>query len=65
VLFVTHDLREAIALADKLVFLSASPMTVVRTLTVPIARNERNDEAAVEAFRQQLKQDYPDINALL
>nr|WP_251827514.1 ATP-binding cassette domain-containing protein [Methylovulum psychrotolerans] len=65
VLFVTHDLREAIALADKLVFLSASPMTVVRTLTVPIARNERNDEAAVEAFRQQLKQDYPDINGLL
>jgi NitT/TauT family transport system ATP-binding protein len=65
VLFVTHDLREAIALADKLVFLSASPMTVVRTLTVPIARNKRNDEAAVEAFRQQLKQDYPDINVLL
>ncbi len=65
VLFVTHDLREAIALADKLVFLSASPMSVVREMAVPIARSERNNEAAVEAFRQQLKHDYPDINGLL
>jgi len=65
VLFVTHDLREAIALADRLVFLSASPMRVVSEINVPVARNERNDEAAVERFRQQLKRDYPEINALL
>lgn len=65
VLFVTHDLREAIALADKLVFLSASPMTVIRELTVPIDRDSRNDENAIEAFRQQLKNQYPDINSLL
>jgi ABC-type nitrate/sulfonate/bicarbonate transport system ATPase subunit len=65
VLFVTHDLREAIALADKLVFLSASPMTVIRELAVPIGRSERNDENAIEAFRQQLKNQYPDINSLL
>jgi len=65
VLFVTHDLREAIALADRLVFLSASPMHVVSEINVPVARNERNDEAAVERFRQQLKRDYPEINALL
>jgi NitT/TauT family transport system ATP-binding protein len=65
VLFVTHDLREAIALADKLVFLSAAPMTVIRTITVPVPRAQRHDEAAVEAFRQQLKAQYPDINALL
>jgi len=65
VLFVTHDLREAIALADKLVFLSASPMTVVREMAVPIARDGRTDEAAIEAFRRQLKNGYPDINGLL
>jgi NitT/TauT family transport system ATP-binding protein len=28
VLFVTHDLREAITLADRLIFLSTSPMSV-------------------------------------
>lgn len=65
VLFVTHDLREAIALADKLVFLSASPMRVVREISVPVARSERNNETAIEAFRQRLKAGYPDINSLL
>ncbi|MDD5277388.1 MAG: ATP-binding cassette domain-containing protein [Methylovulum sp.] len=65
VLFVTHDLREAIALADRLVFLSASPMRVVSEITVPIARHERNNERLIEAFRTQLKDNYPDIKTLL
>ncbi len=65
VLFVTHDLREAIALADRLVFLSASPMRVVSEIAVPIARHERNNETLIEAFRTQLKDNYPDLKALL
>jgi len=65
VLFVTHDLREAIALADRLVFLSASPMQVVSEITVPIVRSERNSELAIEAFRQQLLADHPEIRQLL
>lgn len=63
VLFVTHDLREAIALADRLVFLSAAPMTVIRSAQIPIARDQRHDEAVIELFRQQLKQRYPDLQA--
>ncbi len=65
VLFVTHDLREAIALADRLIFLSASPMSVISEINVPIPRAERHDEAAIEAFRQQLLNDYPAIKELL
>ncbi len=65
VLFVTHDLREAIALADRLVFLSAAPMRVVAEITVPIDRAVRNNEQAIEEFRQQLLDDYPDIKRLL
>ncbi len=65
VLFVTHDLREAIALADRLIFLSAAPMTVISEITVPVPRAERNDEKAIEAFRQQLINDYPEIKKLL
>jgi len=65
VLFVTHDLREAIALADRLVFLSASPMQVISEITVPIARSERNNELAIEAFRQQLLANHPEIRQLL
>lgn len=65
VLFVTHDLREAIALADRLVFLSKSPMHVVSEITVPIARSERDNELAIESFRQQLLQNHPEIRQLL
>ncbi|MGZ5029472.1 MAG: ABC transporter ATP-binding protein [Methylobacter sp.] len=65
VLFVTHDLREAIALADRLVFLSTSPMQVVSEVAVPIARSERGKELAIEAFRQQLLENHPEIKQLL
>ncbi len=65
VLFVTHDLREAIALADNLVFLSPPPMQIIRQIPVPIPRQQRDDESQIEAFRQQLIHDYPAIHALL
>ena len=65
VLFVTHDLREAIALADRLVFLSAAPMRFVSEFVVPIPRIERNNEQAIEEFRQQLMNEYPAIKKLI
>lgn len=65
VLFVTHDLREAIALADRLIFLSAAPTTVISEIIVPIPRAERHNEHAIEVFRQQLINDYPEIKQLL
>ena len=65
ILFVTHDLREAIALADKLIFLSASPMSVNSEIEVSIPRADRHKESAIEAFRQQLLTEYPKIKELL
>ncbi len=65
ILFVTHDLREAITLADKLVFLSSAPMKIVSEIKIPIAREARDNEKLIEDFRQQLISDYPEINALL
>ena len=65
VLFVTHDLREAIALADRLVFLSAAPMGFVADIKVSIPRTERNNEQAIEDFRQQLINEYPAIKQLI
>jgi NitT/TauT family transport system ATP-binding protein len=64
VLFVTHDLREAIALADRLVFLSLPPTKVLHQVTVNIPRTERDDEA-VEAFRKQLLLGHAEISGLL
>jgi NitT/TauT family transport system ATP-binding protein len=65
VLFVTHDLREAITLADRLIFLASTPMQVISDIVVPIPRMQRHDEAAIEGFRQQLLNDYPAIKQLL
>ena len=65
VLFVSHDLREAIALADRLIFLSRSPMRILSDLVVPIARDQRHDEAQIEAFREQLLLNHPVISELL
>lgn len=65
ILFVTHDLREAITLADRLIFLTSSPMSIIKEVEVTIPRNERENEATIEAFRQQLFADYPEIKSLL
>lgn len=65
VLFVTHDLREAIALADRLIFLSSRPMSVITEVPVSIPRTERHQEIQIEQFRQQLFIDYPEITELL
>jgi len=65
VLFVTHDLREAIALADRLIFLSPSPMRIISDIDVNIAREQRHDESQIEAFRERLLQNHPEISKLL
>jgi len=64
ILFVTHDLREAISLADRLVFLTPSPMSVTSEVKVSIPRNERENEATIDAFRQQLLSEHPEIKSL-
>jgi NitT/TauT family transport system ATP-binding protein len=65
ILFVTHDLREAITLADRLIFLTSSPMSIIKEVDVTIPRNERENETTIEAFRQQLFAHYPEIKSLL
>jgi ABC-type nitrate/sulfonate/bicarbonate transport system ATPase subunit len=64
VLFVTHDLREAITLADRIVFLTSAPMRVFSELAIPIPRDKRNDEAVVESYRNQLIELYPDLRTV-
>ncbi len=53
-LFVTHNLREAIMLADRLIFLSRSPARIVSDVRVPLDRAARTSEAAIESFRARL-----------
>ena len=53
VLFVTHNLREAIQLADRILVMAPGPTRVVAEVPVPVARTMR-DDAMVEAFRAEL-----------
>jgi len=52
VLFITHDWREAVMLADRLLFLSPSPATIRAELAVGLSQQERMDASAVERFRR-------------
>lgn len=65
VIFVTHDIREAIGLADRLVFLSDSPARVVGEVLVDIDRSDRTREEQIEDFRRKLLSDHPEIGKLL
>jgi len=54
VLFVTHDIREALVLADRLVLLSGTPGQVVADVAVSLARSRRHSTADIEALREEI-----------
>jgi NitT/TauT family transport system ATP-binding protein len=54
-LFVTHDLREAVQLADRILFLSHRPARLIAEVPVSIPREQRNDKALVETRFRELK----------
>jgi len=54
VLFVTHDMREALVLADRLVLLSATPGRVLADVPVSLARNRRHSGAEIELLRAEI-----------
>jgi NitT/TauT family transport system ATP-binding protein len=56
VLFVTHDVDEALFLADRIIVLSPKPARVVRVLTVSAARPRQieSDEKLRQARREML-----------
>ncbi len=60
-IFVTHNLREAILLGDRLVLFSSAPGTVLADLPLEVAHKERADPAAVEAIRAALISDKPEL----
>lgn len=63
VIFVTHDLREALALSDRVVFLSGSPASVVKEWSVDLARPRDIQGNAVSTLHDRLLSDYPDLLA--
>ena len=61
VLFVTHNLTEALSLADRVLFLSAGPSRVALDFPVDLPRPRGLDSEAVARLGQQLLADHPDL----
>ncbi len=62
VMFVTHNLREAIMLADRIALLSPAPTRVIEVVEVPLDARERLDPAAIERVRDHFhKRDLPGL----
>lgn len=59
VIFVTHDLREAIHLADRILLLSPAPAGIVAVVAVDVARPERSNPRVIEEFRGKLLNNFP------
>jgi ABC-type nitrate/sulfonate/bicarbonate transport system ATPase subunit len=54
VVFVTHDLREAIMLADRLLIFSPCPARVIADMEIPLARGDRRDPDKIDAVRRTI-----------
>lgn len=63
VIYVTHDLREAIAVADRVVFLSARPARVLLDLPVGLPRPRSLEGAAVAALQREWLTAHPELLA--
>lgn len=59
VLLVTHDLREALALADRILFLSTKPAHIILDYDVPLNRPRQLESVAVNELHHKLLQQYP------
>jgi ABC-type nitrate/sulfonate/bicarbonate transport system ATPase subunit len=53
VLLVTHDVEEAVLLADRIVLLSPRPGSVIATLEVAVARPRHRADPEVVALRER------------
>jgi ABC-type nitrate/sulfonate/bicarbonate transport system ATPase subunit len=54
VLFVTHDLTEAVELADRILVLSAAPGRVVGEMPIALPREQRRERECLAALRGEL-----------
>ena len=63
VVFVTHNLEEALSLADRVLFLSPRPARVVLEQAVDLPRPRRRDDPGVERLRSELLARHPELLA--
>lgn len=59
VVLVSHNLDEALALSDRVVFLGGRPATVIHELNVDAARPRSANDSTVAALRSELLREHP------
>ena len=61
VIFVTHNLREALALADRVLFFSNRPARVVLSFPIDIRRPRDLEDPRISELHDRLLSEYPDL----
>lgn len=62
IFFVTHDIREAIFLSDRILFMSPSPGTIVKDFKNPLPRPRvKLNVTDIEDLKQRLLNEHPDL----
>ncbi len=61
IIFVTHALDEALALSDRVLFLNANPMRLLREYRVSTARPRRVGSEDIEREARALLREFPDL----
>ncbi len=61
ILFVTHDIREAIYLSDRILFLSKGPSKIIYDLKINIKRPRETEDNEIENIRKNLLEKHPEI----
>ena len=54
IIFVTHDINEAIFLSDKIVFLSNSPAKVLKEIDIDIPRPRTMNDINIQKIKKQI-----------
>jgi NitT/TauT family transport system ATP-binding protein len=65
VLFVTHDLDEALYLGDRLVFLGPPPASILADVALVVPRTERGKAGVLERLRAEIVAAHPQLAHLL
>lgn len=61
VLFVTHSLREALSLADRVLFLSPRPSRVILDISIPLNGPQTMEDPSVQILHASLLDQYPHL----
>lgn len=65
ILFVTHDVNEAILLADKIVVMSSNPGRIKKEIVISQDRNKRKDDKELKKLTESIKKDLGVVDEII